>query len=234
MNIRERLLIRAFFPCKKISEIPIRKMQGELISIFKTHGVPDWIKVDNGRPFGDPQLELIPPLALWLIGLGIKVIWNRPATPQDNAKVERSQGVMGRWTEYAKCKNTFELQVRLWKEANFHNHYFPIRRKGNKTRMELFPRLLHTGKNWNPGGFKLNRALIFLAKGEWERKVSSNGQISIYGQRVSIGIQYKHQKVSIRLNSGKNHWNIFNTVGKLIKEYPSAFSEKTIWNLDFS
>lgn len=88
-------------------------MQGELITIFKNHGAPDWIKVDNGRPFGDPKLELIPPLALWLIGLGIKVIWNRPATPQDNAKVERSQGVMGRWTEYTKCKDTFELQDRL-------------------------------------------------------------------------------------------------------------------------
>jgi hypothetical protein len=56
--------------------------------VFKTFGVPSWIKVDNGRPLGDPQLEIIPPLALWLLCLGIKVIWNRPATPQDNAKVK--------------------------------------------------------------------------------------------------------------------------------------------------
>ena len=209
-------------------------MQGELITIFKNHGIPDWIKVDNGRPFGDPKLELIPPLALWLIGLGIKVIWNRPATPQDNAKVERSQGVMGRWTEYTKCKDTFELQDRLWKEADFHNLHFPIRRQGNKTRQELFPKLIHTGKNWNPIDFKLNRVLIFIAKGNWGRKASSFGQIYFYGQRFSIGIKYKYQKVSIKLNPRKNCWNIFDPHGKLIKEYPSPFSIKSVWNLDFS
>ena len=105
MNFQGWLYHRPFFPYKKISEVPLHEIQRALIVIFKSHGIPDWIKVDNGRPFGDPQMELIPPLALWLIGLGIQVIWNRPGTPQDNAKVERSQGVMARWTEYAKSKN---------------------------------------------------------------------------------------------------------------------------------
>lgn len=212
----------------------MHKIQSELITIFKNFGIPDWIKVDNGRPFGDPKLELIPPLALWLIGLDIKVIWNRPATPQDNAKVERSQGVMGRWTEYRKSKNVFELQIRLWKEADFHNYHFPIRRKAKRTRIELFPKLLHTGKNWNPANFQLNRVLVFLEKGHWERKVSSNGQISFYGQRLSVGIQYKHQKVSIKLNPIKNDWNIFDASGQSIKIHLSPFSIKSIWNLDFS
>jgi len=234
MNIQGRSLTHLFFPCKKISEVPIRMIQSELITIFKNRGVPNWIRVDNGRPFGDPQLELIPPLALWLIGLGINVIWNRPATPQDNAKVERSQGVLGRWTEYSELENTTELQLRLWKEAEFHNFHFPIRRKRKQTRIQLFPKLMHTGKNWNPADFKLNRALIFLAKGNWERKVSSNGQISIYGQRFSIGIQFKHQKVSMKLNPKKNVWNIFDANGTLIKIQPSPFSERSIWNLDFS
>lgn len=205
-----------------------------MISIFKNRGIPNWIKVDNGRPFGDPKLGLVPPLALWLIGLGIKVIWNRPSTPQDNSVVERSQGVMGKWTEYAKCADTDAFQFRLWKEAEFHNLHFPIRRKGNKTRAELFPGLLHTGREWNPKNFKLNRILAFLAKGDWERKVSSIGQISIYGQRFSIGTKYKHQKVSIKLNPRKNLWNIFGPKGILIKSHPSPFSEKNIWKLDFS
>lgn len=234
MNIQGRSLTRRFSPKKKISEVPVRQVQQELISVFKNRGVPHWIKVDNGRPFGDPKLELVPPLALWLIGLGIKVIWNPPATPQDNGVVERSQGVMGNWTEFAKCIDTDDLQHRLWKEAEFHNLYFPIRRKGNKTRIRLFPKLLHTGKEWAPHGFKLNRVLIFLAKADWERKVSSIGQISIYGQRFSVGVQFKHQKVSIKLNPRNNLWNIFDANGELIKTYPSPFSEKNIWNLDFS
>jgi len=162
------------------------------------------------------------------------VIWNRPATPQDNAKVERSQGVMAKWTEYSKCRNSTDLQFRLWKEADFHNLHFPIRRKGNKTRIELFPKLLHTGKVWNPLDFKLNRALIVLAKADWERKVTSLGQISIYGQRFSVGMKYKHQKISIKLKPRENQWTIFDSKGQFIKTYPSPFSEKSIWNLSFS
>jgi len=234
MNIRVQLLTRPFFPKKKISEVSVLQIQQVLITIFKNRGIPSWIKVDNGRPFGDPKLELIPPLALWLISLGIRVIWNRPATPQDNAVVERSQGVLGNWTEYTKCKDTFEFQQRLWKEAEFHNFHFPIRRRSGKKRIELFPKLRHTGVEWNPQNFKLNRALIFLAKGHWERKVSTNGQISFYGQRISVGKKYKHQKVSIKLNPRKNQWNIFKSNGVLLKKCASPFTQKSIWQLDFS
>lgn len=205
-----------------------------MITVFKNHGVPEWIKVDNGRPFGDPQLELIPALALWLIGLGINVLWNRPAKPQDNAIVERSQGVMGRWTEYQKCSSASHLQMRLWKEAEFHNLYFPIRRKSGLTRRELFPRLYHSGKQWNPANFDLQRVLNFLAPAVWERKASKNGQFWIYGQRLNAGVKYKHQKLSIKLDPKTNQWRIFNLAGELIMSKPSPFSSKSIWRLDFS
>lgn len=234
MNIQERLYNLRFFPYKKISEVPKLEIQAELIYIFKIYGKPSCIKVDNGRPFGDPQSQIIPPLALWLIGMGIKMIWNRPATPQDNAKVERSQGVMGRWTEYPKCKSTLDLQFRLWKEAEFHNLDFPIRRQGNKKRIELFPKLHHTGKCWSPKDFKLDRVLNFLAKGYWERKASKHGQVALFGRRYSISSEFEYQKVSIRLDKKLNCWNIFDLNGKLIKQIPSPFTTKGIWNLDFS
>ena len=43
------------------------------------------IKVDNGYPFAEPGQDTVPPLALWLIGLGIEMIWNRAFRPTDNA-----------------------------------------------------------------------------------------------------------------------------------------------------
>jgi len=214
--------------------VAIADIQQHLIRIFETWGLPQWIKVDNGRPFGDPQMELIPPLALWLIGLGVQVIWNRPARPQDNAKVERSQGVMGRWTEFSKCINTNSLAQRLRKEAHFHNYHFPIRRQQARTRKEVFPNLAHTGKTWNPDGFSRDRVLKFLANGYWERKVSSGGQISIYGHRFSVGQPLKHQRVSIKLAAQSNEWHIFNAQGKLIKKRLAPFTVSNLWNLDFS
>lgn len=205
-----------------------------MIQVFKTWGVPKYIKVDNGRPFGDPQLDLIPPMALWLIGLGIKVIWNRPATPQDNAKVERMQGVMAKWTEYKKCEDTFALQTRLWREADFYNYHFPNKRHRNTKLIERFPTMRHTGKNWNPDDFKLKRVLIFIKKGNWERKVSSTGQVSLYGQLYYVGVAYKHQIVNLKLEPIKNVWSIFDNKGGLIRQRPAPFSVQSIWNIDLS
>lgn len=68
--------------------------------------------MDNGHPFGDPKLESVPVLALWLIAYGVPVIWNRPRKPTDNAKVERMQGTSGRWVEPEKCNSLIELQKR--------------------------------------------------------------------------------------------------------------------------
>ena len=209
-------------------------MQQTLIQIFEEWGTPEWIKVDNGRPLGDPGLELVPVLSLWLIGFGIKVIWNRPATPQDNAVVERNQGVMGKWTEYARCSNTEDLRIRLKREAHFYNFHFPIRRKDHKTRIELYPTLRHTGRYWTSDYFDLKRVLRFLAKGYWERKVSKTGQIYIYGQRFSVGTRYKHQKVSVKLDPGQNQWNVFSSTGELIKEHPTPFTKQKICSLDLS
>ena len=78
------------------------------------------------------------------------------------------------------------------------------------------------------------RALNFLSQGSWERKVSSIGQVSIYGQRFSVGISHKHQRVSIRICSTRNAWQVFDAAGSLIKYVPTKISEETLWKLDLS
>jgi len=71
MSFQEWLYNPAFFPKKKISEVGVKLIQQHLIKIFENMGMPQNIKVDNGRPFGDPLMELISPLALWLTGWGL-------------------------------------------------------------------------------------------------------------------------------------------------------------------
>ena len=93
---------------------------------------------------------------------------------------------------------------------------------------------MHTGKHWNPKDFKLNRSLIFLAKGHWERKVAINGQVHFYGIHFSVGIAYKHQIVSIQLDARKKQWKVFDTKGKLLKSIAVHFSERSLWLLDYS
>ena len=60
-----------------------------LIELFKRHGLPRAIRVDNGPPFGgEGSLGLSRLSAEWT-RLGIQVQFGRPASPQDNAEHER-------------------------------------------------------------------------------------------------------------------------------------------------
>src|SRR5437867_5557619 len=92
-----------FSPHYHINEVDARKIQAALLRCFRRWGLPRAIKVDNGKPFGDPQRTSVPELALWLCGLGVGVIWNPPRSPRDNAKVERMQGTTAAWAEVEKC-----------------------------------------------------------------------------------------------------------------------------------
>jgi transposase InsO family protein len=67
-------------------------------------GVPQHIRVDNGIPWG--QEDGLPfSLALWLIGVGVDMIWNHPRRPQENGVIERFNGVLEQWGEPEQCPN---------------------------------------------------------------------------------------------------------------------------------
>ena len=82
--------------------------QAQLRLAFGRWGRPERIRVDNGAPWGSSG-DLPTDLALWLIGLGIEMIWNTPRRPQENGVVERSQGTAKRWAEPRACATAEEL-----------------------------------------------------------------------------------------------------------------------------
>lgn len=189
-----------------------------LHDIFTRRGIPKFIKVDNGRPFGDPGMDRLPPLALWLIGLGIKVIWNRPRTPQDNAKVERCQGTLGLWTEYEKCHNVDELQEKLRNQADFYNNTFRDRRQGDTRRIDRFPSMETSPRKYKPEQFSTERIVAFVAEGTWSRKVSATGQVCLHNIRFSLGQQYRKQQVLIRLDITTMQWIVSDREERLITQ----------------
>lgn len=87
------LLQSEAFPHYIFEAIPAQQGQQALRSVFSTWGKPHALRVDNGPPWEDKQ-ALPSPLTLWLSGLEIAVIHNRPYCPQDNGKVERAHGVV--------------------------------------------------------------------------------------------------------------------------------------------
>jgi transposase InsO family protein len=57
---------------------------------FRRYGLPLRINADNGSPWGSPaQPGQLTTLGIWLIRLGVKISYSRPAHPQTNGKDER-------------------------------------------------------------------------------------------------------------------------------------------------
>lgn len=184
-------------------------MQQTLVQIFERRNKPGAFRVDNGEPFGSPSNDATPPLALWLIGHDIDVIWNKPRSPQMNGVVERMQGTSSRWAEIGQCATLEELQQRLDREALVQRQHFPVTRLHNKTRAEEFPGLEKSNRPWKPDEFRPGRVFEFLAKKTFTRKVSINGQIKHFGQTIGGLAKFKKLNVQLKFNPGQLHWEIY-------------------------
>lgn len=64
-------------------------VQGHLEAVFRHHGLPEALFVDNGSPWSDSGGRPWTRLAVWLLKLGIDLIHSRPYHPQSRGKNER-------------------------------------------------------------------------------------------------------------------------------------------------
>jgi transposase InsO family protein len=64
-------------------------VQTRLQAVFRHHGLPEAIYVDNGSPWGGGRPGQWTPLRVWLIKLGIETIHSKPYHPQGRGKNER-------------------------------------------------------------------------------------------------------------------------------------------------
>lgn len=198
-------------------------MQNYLRHCFAKWGIPKSIRVDNGKPLGDPQRKRIPELALWLIGLGISVIFNRPRKPTDNAKVERMQRTTQNWADIKNAPNGETLQSQLNDAIIIQRKFFKVRRLGGKTRLEVFPQILNNERtyindiNFEKQIFDIQKVYQAIAKWQFIRQLSKTGQFSLYKQVYYIDYKKAKTYVVIKLNAEHLNWEISDTNGKIIK-----------------
>src|SRR4051794_5341586 len=124
MSSAARCSTPRFSPLGRWNAVPVAGTQDQLRAAFLRWGLPRSIRVDNGTPWGSAG-DLPTDLALWLIGLGVEMIWNPPRRPQANGVVERSQGTGKRWAEPATCRDVTELQGRLDEQDEIQRRDYP-------------------------------------------------------------------------------------------------------------
>jgi len=185
-------------------------------------GLPDRMRVDNGHPWGFRN-DLPRDLALWLIGLGVGMIWNRAACPQQNGKVERDQGVLQQWIEIKSCKDDIEVKVRLTRAAAIQRCEYPA--VGGRTRVEAFPALMTPRRSYDPAReaelWSLDRVDRFLSGLVVHRRVSRGGQISLYHRNFMVGKTHQGQEVHVKFDPVGREWVILTFTGQEIRRHPA-------------
>jgi hypothetical protein len=211
-------------------------VQAELRGGFARWGLPRRIRVDNGAPWGS-QGQLPPALALWLIGLGIEVIWNRPRRAQDNGCVERTHGVIVQWVEPKQCADHRCLQERVTWATTIQREKYPA--IDGQSRLAAYPQLLTPTRPYDraheEAHWQLSHVTHYLAQGVWQRRVDKVGRISLYNWAYTVGRRYSGQDVSVRFDPTHHQWVVLDHQGAEIIRHPAQeITRQSILALDVS
>ena len=184
--------------------------------------MPKAIRVDNGDPWAT-RSDLPSALALWLIGLDVQVILNRPHHPTDNGIVERHQGVLAGWVEPHRASDRADFQQQLAAAIHMQQERYPAIH--GLSRLQAFPDLLHNPRAYRPELedqlWSWERVALWLSQRVWRRRVDKVGRISWFSSAYSVGRAHAGQDVLIRFDPAQHHWIIETEAGKCLKRYPN-------------
>jgi hypothetical protein len=133
---------------------------------------------------------------LWLIALRIELTYGRIHTPKDQAVTERSYQT---WDRQVLQGNHFEGYLQLWKALGqrqvFLNQFLPCASLGNQPPLPAHPearspRSLYRPE-WEIDLLDLENVYAYLAQGQWFRKVSALGAISIGRHIYHLGYSWR-------------------------------------------
>lgn len=195
------------FPLKKWNQVPPLTVKKWLQEVFEIWGKPEKIRVDNGQPWGTGS-SVPSALALWLVGMGIEVIYGRPAQSRDNAVIERTHGVLDRWVAPSHQADIDTLQDQLeWAVQTQRERY---RSAHHLTRAAVYPQLYTNPRSYrrqaHEAGWEMGKVACYLSRYIFQRKVEKQGQVTLFANSYSVGRAYARQTVSIVLDVETLEW----------------------------
>jgi hypothetical protein len=222
MNSLERCWVRKFSPQGNWGQVPAKETQQYLRRQFRRWGQPNALRVDNGTPWGHWS-DLPVALALWLIGLGVEVLWNDPGCPQQNAKIERSQGTGKRWAEPHRCGDVAQLQRQLDDADHIQRECYPV--ASGLSRLAVFPDLRHSGRQytqaWEQSHWNFAKVTDCLKDYVVPRRVRSSGQVSVYEHDYYVGTGYQGQTLLVQFDPDDCTWLICDAQGRQLRRHPT-------------
>lgn len=184
--------------------------------------MPQQLRVDNGHPWGTS--EGIPTaLALWMVGLGVVVVYIRPCRSTDNGVVERDHGVLEGWVELERCATLEQAAQHLAWGIDVQRNRYPV--IDAQARMTLYPTLFDNPRVYDPteavASWQLEHVYAYLAGYVLERRVGQTGQISVFSSTYQVGAAYRGQTVYVQFDATQAAWVIRDEQGRELKRHPT-------------
>jgi hypothetical protein len=198
--------------------VPPRIVQKHLRLVFAEWGLPHMLRVDNGAPWGSWN-DLPPVLALWVIGLGVNMHWNRPNCPEENGVIERSQALAQAWGEPGQCRTVRQFQNRIHREDQLQREVYPS--INGLPRMTAYPALKHSGRRysirWERRHWNWERVPAHLAGYAVPRQVDSSGKIGLYGGKLYVGTLHQGRAVYVQFDPERIEWIVSDLRGRQLR-----------------
>ena len=186
-----------------------RDIQQALRQLFTRWGRPMQLRMDRDSIWvGSTRLEWPGVLLLWLVGLDILPVINRPGRPTDNAQIERLNRT---WLEHVgfslKTATTVTVQAvtdKAWQDRLFNLPSYNKHCQGQAP-AKKFPELFENNRLYHPDQeadlFDMNRVYKYLTQWQWQRKVDKAGCISLNDYNRLISRDHCEQIVKVRFDA---------------------------------
>lgn len=163
-------------------------------------------------------------LALWLVGLEVKLLLNRPHQSTDNGIVERAHGVLANWVEPERAGTVAAFQAQLDWAIEMQREQYPAVR--GQSRLQAHPSLATNPRRYSRDleaqVWQFQRVQAFLRQFVWSRRVDKVGRMSLFSQPYSVGRAYAGQTVQVVLDDARHEWVIRSEQGDVLKRYACA------------
>jgi transposase len=171
---------------------------------FMDWGLPDRLAVDHDSVFYDNCSKSPFPTRyhLWLLALGVQLTFGRRHRPTDQAITERSHQL---WTQQVLVGQTFASQALLFdalqQRREFLNMHLPCATLDDLPPLVACPQARTPRRlyrpEWEAERLTLSPVYDYLTAGEWFRKGSAVGTVSLGGQIYCLGPDWRRQEVAI-------------------------------------
>jgi hypothetical protein len=183
------------------------------------HTLPDSIQTDNEMGLGGNPNDPFPSwLSLYLAGLGIRHFFIRSHQPTDQPQIERNHRTLDGLTEDERSRQSLaSFQQAIDQERWVYNHEFACRASNcnGQPPLQVHPALLSPRRPYSPDQewalFDIQRVYDFLATFTFERKINTNGQVTLKGLHYTVGHLHAGKTIRVRLDTHSLEWVFLDT-----------------------